>query len=144
LVIRTCGLYGVRGSGGKGGNFVETMLRIAKEGKPLRVVNDQRCTPSFTVDVADVTVALVQSEATGLFHVTNGGDCTWFEFASEIVRGSGLNASLTPIMSVEFAAAARRPPYSVLSNRKLESLGVRPPRDWRTALATYLQERPAK
>jgi dTDP-4-dehydrorhamnose reductase len=75
LVIRTCGLYGVWGSGGKGGNFVETMLRVAGQGKPLRVVNDQRCTPSYTVDVATAAAALIAAGAEGLFHVTSGGEC---------------------------------------------------------------------
>src|SRR5262249_39271488 len=73
LVIRTCGLYGVWGSGGKGGNFVETMLRLASQGKPLRVVDDQICTPSYTVDVADATVALLAAGRAGLYHVTNSG-----------------------------------------------------------------------
>src|SRR5207245_4759999 len=86
FVIRTCGLYGVWGSGGKGGNFVETMLRIAGEGKPLRVVADQPCTPSYTADVADATAALIRAGTGGIYHVTNAGSCTWFEFASEIFR----------------------------------------------------------
>ena len=144
LVIRTCGLYGVWGSGGKGGNFVETMLRLAGQGKPLRVVNDQRCTPSYTADVADATVQLIARGATGLFHVTNGGDCTWFEFAAEIFRQSGLTPNLTPITSTEFGAAARRPAYSVLSTAKLAAVGVSPLRPWRDALAAYLGERRKK
>src|SRR5205807_4931258 len=79
LVIRTCGLYGVWGSGGKGGNFVETMLRVAGQGKPLRVVNDQRCTPSYTADVAEAAAGLIRAGASGLFHVTNTGSCSWYE-----------------------------------------------------------------
>lgn len=144
LVIRTCGLYGVWGSGGKGGNFVETMLRLAGQGKPLRVVGDQRCTPSYTADVADATVQLIARGATGLFHVTNSGDCTWFEFAAEIFRQSGLTPDLTPITSTEFGAAAKRPAYSVLSTAKLASVGVSPLRSWREALAAYLGERRKK
>src|SRR5437868_6108102 len=73
FVIRTCGLYGVWGSGGKGGNFVETMLRVAAQGKPLRVVNDQHCTPSYTADVAATAAALIATGRHGLFHVTNSG-----------------------------------------------------------------------
>src|SRR3954453_23472525 len=73
FVLRTCGLYGVWGSGGKGGNFVETMLRVAGQGKPLRVVADQRCTPSYTVDVAEATAALIGTERYGLYHLTNAG-----------------------------------------------------------------------
>src|SRR5262249_8549339 len=71
FVIRTCGLYGVWGSGGKGGNFVETMLRLAGQGKPLRVVADQQCTPSYTVDIASAAAALIQTERFGLYHLTN-------------------------------------------------------------------------
>ncbi|AMV27028.1 dTDP-4-dehydrorhamnose reductase [Gemmata sp. SH-PL17] len=144
LVIRTCGLYGVWGSGGKGGNFVETMLRIAKQGKPLRVVNDQHCTPSYTADVADATVQLLERNATGLFHVTNSGACTWYQLAAEIFRQSGLHADLTPITSAEFSAPAQRPPYSVLSTAKLTTHGVSTPRPWSEALAAYLNERQAR
>jgi dTDP-4-dehydrorhamnose reductase len=141
LVIRTCGLYGVWGSGGKGGNFVETMLRLAGQGKPLKVVGDQRCTPSYAADVADATVELLRREASGLFHAVSGGDCSWFEFAAEIFRQSGLTPDLTPITSGEFGAAAKRPAYSVLSAAKLTALGVPAPRPWRDALAAYLVER---
>ena len=144
LVIRTCGLYGVWGSGGKGGNFVETMLRLAGQGKPLRVVNDQRCTPSYTADVADATVQLIARGATGLFHVTNSGACTWFEFAAEIFRQAGLKPDLTPISSAEFAAPAQRPAYSVLSTAKLAAFGVPALRPWPEALAAYLAERARK
>ena len=141
LVIRTCGLYGVWGSGGKGGNFVETMLRLAGQGKPLRVVNDQRCTPSYTVDVASAAVELIARNATGLFHVTNSGDCTWFEFATEIFRQSGVKPDLTPVTSAEYDAPAKRPAYSVLSTAKLAAFGIPPLRPWPEALAAYLVER---
>jgi len=141
LVIRTCGLYGRPGAAGKGGNFVETMLRLAGEGRPLRVVDDQRCTPSSTADVADATVALLRAGASGLFHVTNAGSCTWFEFAREIFRLAGLKPSLTAIRSAESGRAARRPAFSVLSNAKLAALGIPPPRHWTEALASYLIDR---
>jgi dTDP-4-dehydrorhamnose reductase len=158
LIIRTCGLYGVWGSGGKGGIFVETMLRLAREGKPIRVVNDQRCTPSYTMDVADATVQLIVRGATGLFHVTNSGDCTWYEFAAEIFRQQegcqgepkvpplqpSLKPDLTPISSAEYGAAAKRPAYSVLSTAKLAALLGAPLRPWQEALAAYLQERQAR
>jgi dTDP-4-dehydrorhamnose reductase len=141
FVIRTCGLYGVWGSGGKGGNFVETMLRLAGQGKPLRVVNDQRCTPSFTADVAAASVALITTNAYGLYHVTNGGGCTWYELAREAFRLAGVTADLAPITSKEFGAPARRPLFSGLSNEKLRSSGVNPPRPWQSALAAYLAAR---
>jgi dTDP-4-dehydrorhamnose reductase len=141
LVIRTCGLYGVWGSGGKGGNFVETMLRLGAAGGAVRVVNDQRCTPSSTADVAAAAAALIRQGASGLFHVTNAGSCTWYEFAAEVFRQSGLKPSLTPITSQEFGAAARRPAFSVLSNAKVAASGIAPPRPWPEALAAYLVER---
>lgn len=141
LVIRTCGLYGVSGSGGKGGNFVEMMLRLANEQKPIRVVNDQRCTPSYSADVADAAVALIRESARGLFHVTNRGSCSWYEFASELFRQVLLKPSLKPISTAEYNATARRPVFSVLSNEKLASFGVSPRREWDEALSVYLIER---
>jgi dTDP-4-dehydrorhamnose reductase len=141
LVIRTCGLYGVWGSGGKGGNFVETMLRLAAEKRQVRVVNDQRCTPSFTPDVAAATVELIAKNAIGLYHVTNAGGCTWFEFAREIFRAAGVPAELSPITSAEFGAAACRPAFSVLSNETLKRSGVAQPRHWTDALSAYVAER---
>lgn len=144
LVIRTCGLYGVWGSGGKGGNFVETMLRVAGQGKPLKVVHDQHCTPSYTADVAEATVALIRHGASGLFHVTNGSSCTWYEFAAEIFRQAGLRPELTPITSEQFGAKAQRPKYSVLSNAKFSTSGMPALRRWPEALGAYMAERQRK
>lgn len=141
LVIRTCGLYGVWGSGGKGGNFVETMLRLAGQGKPLRVVADQFCTPTYTVDLAETIVALIQHSATGLYHVTNAGQMSWHEFATAIFQQAGVSADLTPISTTEFGAKAARPQYSVLDNSHLDAIGVVRPRPWRDALNAYLVER---
>lgn len=141
LVIRTCGLYGVSGSGGKGTNFVETMLRLAREGRPLQVVNDQRCTPSYTVDVAMAAVMLIEKELSGVFHATNSGFCTWYEFAAEIFRQSGMKPSLTAVSSAGSSRPARRPGFSVLSTAKLVESGISEPRPWTEALAEYLRER---
>ncbi len=85
-MIRTCGLYGLHGAGGKKGNFIETMLRLGREGKPIRVVDDQRCTPSYTLDVAATLVSLIAKKAQGLFHVTNSGSCTWYQLAKHVLR----------------------------------------------------------
>src|SRR5262245_43126254 len=142
-VIRTCGLYGVGGSGGKGGNFVETMLRLAGEKKPIRVVNDQRCTPSFTADVAATAVELIGKGKFGLYHVTNGGDCTWFELAREVFMAAGVPAELTPITTAEFGSPARRPGFSVLSHEGLMKAGVSPPRHWSGGLRAYFRARAA-
>jgi dTDP-4-dehydrorhamnose reductase len=141
VVIRTCGLYGVWGSGGKGGNFVETMLRLAGQGKLLRVVADQVCTPSYTADVAAATAALLQAGRPGLYHVTNAGACSWHELAAAIFELAGVKANLTAITSAEHGAAARRPAYSVLAREAYERLGLPRPRPWREALAAYLEER---
>jgi dTDP-4-dehydrorhamnose reductase len=135
LIVRTCGLYGVHGSGGKGGNFVETMLKLASQGRPLHVVADQECTPSYTVDVATAVVALLHAGKTGLVHLTNSGSCSWFEFARAIFKLTGMTPELSPITSREYGAAARRPTYSVLAT------AGEPMRSWRAALAAYLKER---
>ncbi len=144
FVIRTCGLYGVWGSGGKGGNFVETMLRKAGEGKPIPVVNDQHCTPSYTADVAAAAAALIATDKYGLYHVTNSGATTWYELAKAVFELAGVKADLTPIPSSGYPTPARRPGYSVLSLDALAASGVPPPRPWRDAVAAYLAERERK
>jgi dTDP-4-dehydrorhamnose reductase len=141
FIIRTCGLYGVWGSGGKGGNFVETMLRIAGQGKPLRVVADQICTPSYAVDIATATAALLQTDAFGIYHLTNAGSCSWHEFAATIFAESRVAADLTPIPSQDYPTAARRPGYSVLDAASYRATGLPSVRPWREALAAYLLER---
>ncbi|HEV3203197.1 MAG TPA: dTDP-4-dehydrorhamnose reductase, partial [Gemmataceae bacterium] len=144
FVIRTCGLYGVWGSGGKGGNFVETMLRLAGQGKPVRVVADQTCTPSYTVDIATAAIALIQTGRFGLYHLTNSGSCTWFEFAKTIFQTAAVKAELTAIPSKEYPLPARRPAFSVLSSRATQALGLPPLRHWSQAVAAYLEERQEK
>ncbi len=143
-MIRTCGLYGVWGSGGKGGNFVETMLRLAAQGKPLRVVADQHCTPSYTVDVASAAAALIGTRHYGLYHLTGGGATTWHDFAAAVFESAGVKADLAPTTSREYGAPARRPAYSVLARPAYEALGLPPPRPWREALAAYLEDRKRK
>jgi dTDP-4-dehydrorhamnose reductase len=143
-VIRTCGLYGVWGSGGKGGNFVETMLRLAGQGKALKVVADQVLTPSYTVDVATATATLIGTGRYGLYHITNGEACEWYEFARMIFELAGVAAELSPTTSKEYGLPARRPGYSVLGTKKYHGLGLPEMRDWREALASYLEERRRK
>ena len=130
FVIRTCGLYGVWGSGGKGGNFVETMLRLAGQGKPLRVVADQICTPSYTVDVAAAAAALLRHAALRPVSPDQRGSCAWHEFAAAIFELAGVRGGPSAITSQEYGAAARRPAYSVLSMAAYEVLGLTPPRPW--------------
>jgi dTDP-4-dehydrorhamnose reductase len=142
LVLRTCGLYGHKGSRGKGGNFVETMLKLADSGKPLRIVGNQFCTPSFTNDIADATRLLLHTNAQGILNLTNDGSCSWCEFARAIFELAGKKVDLTAITSEEFGAPARRPAYSVLSLNQLERLGLPKMPHWRDAVERYLKNRP--
>jgi len=140
-IMRVTGLYGVAGSSGKGGNFVELMLRLAREGKPIRVVDDQRMTPTYTVDLARQIAALIDTERYGLYHATSHGDCTWHEFAAEIFRQSNLMPNLEKARTGDFGEKATRPAYSVLDNRALRAVGLDRMRPWPEALAAYLDER---
>lgn len=141
LVVRTTGLYGVGGQKTRQGNFVETMLRLAASGNPVTVVADQVLTPSATTDVAAMMVALLESGAHGLVHATNSGQCSWYDFAAEIFRLSGLSVDLRPATQAERPLPARRPAYSVLAHDRLHSLGLPSPRPWQEALAQYLHDR---
>jgi dTDP-4-dehydrorhamnose reductase len=143
VVVRTSGIYGVAGSAGKGSNFVETMLRRAHAGKPIKVVNDQITAPTYTVDLAEALARLMAAEPPGgVYHLTNAGACTWYEFARQIFAFCGLTPDLTPVTSAEFAAPARRPsPNGVLANTRAVRLGVPPLRPWPEALKAYLTEK---
>lgn len=143
FLVRTCGLYGVGGSRSKGGNFVETMLRLAAQGKPLRVVTDQVVTPTATADLARKISQLIETRAYGLYHITNQGSCSWFEFARTIFELEGIEADLQPTTSEAFKAPARRAPYSVLRNLHLESLGIDDMPWWKDSLRRYLAARRA-
>ena len=141
FIFRVTGLYGVAGSSGKGGNFVELMLRLAREGKDIRVVDDQRLTPTYTVDLARQIAAVIETEHYGLYHATSPGNCTWYEFAAEIFRQSGLSPNLGRAKTGDFGEKATRPSYSVLENRMLQEIGLDMMRPWSEALNSYLDER---
>lgn len=140
-IIRICGLYGHAGSLGKGYNFVELMLSLAKQEKVIRVVNDQVLTPTSTKDIVEKLYELAVAKKYGTYHMTNTGSCSWYEFACEIFKLSGLNPSIMPISTGEFGAKAARPAYSVLDNRNLRLAGFKDLRHWKKALADYLEER---
>ena len=141
FIVRTSGLYGVAGSSGKGGNFVETMVRLAREGKPIRVVTDQVLTPTYTKDLAQKIKELLTTEAYGLYHITNSGQCSWYQFASKIFELLRMKPDFGPTTSAEFGAKARRPAYSVLAHEKLKHVGITELRPWPEALAAYLKEK---
>src|SRR5436305_1282253 len=141
FLIRTCGLYGYTGSRDKGTNFVEAILRIAARGAPLRVVDDQICTPTSTVDLACAVARLLPTEAYGLYHLTNAGECTWYEFARAIFAEAGLHPDLQPVTSDQFPVKAKRPDYSVLDNCRFRAERFQDLRPWREALADYVRGR---
>ena len=143
FIVRTTGLYGVAGSAGKGGNFVETMLKKAAAGEAIRVVRDQVLTPTYTVDLAAKALELLATERFGLYHVTNEGQCSWFEFAAKIFALAGLYPDLTPVDSATFASSVHRPAFSVLAKDGLRAAGLAPMPPWEDGLARYLQSRSA-
>jgi dTDP-4-dehydrorhamnose reductase len=147
LIVRSAGLFGGAGSKGKGGNFVETVLRRARAGEALRIVADQVTAPTYTRDLAATVVALVARAraapgiASGIVHATAAGQCSWHEFACAILAEARLAAPVTAITTAELRAPARRPAYSVLANTRLAELGIARPREWREGLRAYLGER---
>jgi len=141
FLIRTCGLYGVAGSREKGTNFVESMIALEQKGVALRVVSDQRITPTATAELAPRVWELIQTGRFGLYHMTNEGECTWFEFAQAIFQMLGRPARLEPVSSDSFGAAARRPRYSVLENKNCKALGLTPFSPWKDALRAYLRQK---
>jgi dTDP-4-dehydrorhamnose reductase len=143
FVLRVCGLYGVAGSSGKGGNFVETMLKKGLAGDAIRVVDDQVLTPTYTADLAEAVRKLVLTRKFGLYHLSSEGECSWYEFTRHIFASAGIEAKLSPVKSTEFASPVKRPSYSVLSKAKVRALGVSLP-SWKDALPRYLKQRAEK
>lgn len=135
LTVRTSWLYG---AGGR--HFVGSMLRRAGAGEPLRVVDDQFGAPTWTRDAAGMIVGLLEHEApAGVYHATNAGATSWYGLACATLELAGVDADVTPVASSEFAAAAARPPYSVLDcSRTYELVGEA--RHWRDALSVALAE----
>ena len=140
-IARTTGLFGIAGSREGRSNFVETMLRLAWRGRDIKVVGDQRVSPTYTYDLALALGGLIATHRYGVYHVTNSNECSWFELAGAVFELTGLAPNLSETTAAEFAAAAQRPAYSVLANGALESAGVARLRPWRDALAAYLGER---
>jgi len=144
LIVRSSGLFGVAGSSGKGGNFVQTMLRLGRQNGVVSVVSDQVLSPTYTLDLAQMIWRLVAAEQHGVVHVTNRGSCSWYEFALSIFDLSGLRVEVRPITTASMGTSVRRPPYSVLTNRRLATGGLGSMRPWPEALDSYLQACGAK
>ena len=141
VILRVASLFGAAGVGGRGGNFVETVIRAAREKKPLRVVDDQAMSPTATEDVARVAMRMLTEGCTsGIYHVVNPGSATWYEFAREILRRTGIACGVTPCETGEYPARALRPRYCVLDNAKVSAqFDALPP--WQDALERYLHAR---
>ena len=134
-IARTSWLFG---TGGK--CFPDTILKLAATRPELEVVNDQRGSPTYANDLAGAIIQLCRRDATDIVHVTGSGDCTWFDFAREIIASSGLNTTVRPTTSEKFVRPAERPKYSVLAPRSLAAYGIEMP-SWQDALRRYLEER---
>jgi dTDP-4-dehydrorhamnose reductase len=140
-ILPTCCIARTSWVFGAGGRcFPDTILRLAANRSALDVVNDQRGCPTYTVDLARAIIQLCRKDARGIVHVTNAGDCSWFEFAQEIVTAAGLATRVRPVNSQQMARPAPRPAYSVLSATSLRRYGIEMP-EWKHALGRYLQER---
>jgi dTDP-4-dehydrorhamnose reductase len=134
-IARTSWLFGI---GGK--CFPDTILKLAASRPKLDVVNDQRGSPTFAEDLARAIVQLCRKNVSGIVHVTNEGNCTWFEFARKIVQTAGIPVTVQPVNSLQMARPAPRPAYSVLSAESLNAFGIVMP-SWRDALQRYLEQR---
>jgi dTDP-4-dehydrorhamnose reductase len=134
-IVRTSWLFG---NGGK--CFPDTILKLAVSRPALDVVNDQRGSPTYAVDLARAIIQLCRMSASGIVHATGSGNCTWFEFAEEIVRSAGLATTVRPVSSQQMARPAPRPAYSVLSPTRLQALGIEMP-SWHDGLRRYLEQR---
>ncbi|MGC1645824.1 MAG: dTDP-4-dehydrorhamnose reductase [Candidatus Sulfotelmatobacter sp.] len=134
-IARTSWLFG---TGGK--CFPDTILKLAATRPALDVVDDQRGCPTYSVDLSRAIIGLCRNQAGGIVHVTNAGNCSWFEFAQEIVKGEGLANDVRPVSSQQMARLAPRPAFSVLSPKSLRNYGIVSP-TWQDALQRYLQER---
>jgi dTDP-4-dehydrorhamnose reductase len=138
LVVRSAGLYGTATSR-KGWTFPELMINKARTEGAVRVVADQVLSPTFTADLARKTKELIEHDAVGLFHLTNAGECSWFEFARGAFDIAGVEAKMEPIDTGQLQQRARRPSYSALDTARLGAVGLSPMRPWQEALSDYLQ-----
>ena len=137
-ILRIAWLYGKNGN-----NFVKAIRSLAEKnaraGKPSKVVNDQWGTPTWTVEVCGQTLKLLETGHYGLYHSTNEGMCTWFDFAKKIIASANIPCEVQPCTTKEFPRPAPRPAYSVLENRNLKKLGLNVMKGWETAFEEFLK-----
>ena len=135
FIVRIAWVFGVNGK-----NFIKTMLNLGKTRDALTVVNDQFGSPTYTYDLAKLLVDMVETEKYGIYHATNEGICTWYEFACEIFKQAGINVKVSPVSASEYPAKAKRPSNSRMSKEKLTEQGFEKLPTWQDALARYLKE----
>lgn len=139
LVVRGAGLYGLHGSASKGGNFVTRMLgRAQQPDAQLKMVADQRLSPTFTADLAAALIEAVEKDASGVLHLTAGGECSWFEFTRAIMEIAGVEVPLDPVETTVPPGGVDRPLNGVLARDAADAAGLTPLRDWREALEDYM------
>ena len=132
-IVRTAWLYGYHGP-----NFVTTMLNLAKTNDTISVVKDQVGSPTYTVDLANAIEQLIKKPAYGIYHITNGGHCSWYEYAREIFDIAGIDIEVKPVTTEEFPTPAVRPEYSVLENYNWKMEGFSEIRNYKEALREYI------
>ncbi|QQE79199.1 dTDP-4-dehydrorhamnose reductase [Alicyclobacillus sp. SO9] len=133
FIVRTSWVFGVHGN-----NFVKTLLKLGKQGKPLKVVNDQFGSPTSTADLAKLLLELVASNRFGTYHASNTGVCSWYDFSREIFRQAGIQVEVEPCTTEEFSRPAPRPAYSVLAHDALRENGFHLLQPWQDALRDFL------
>jgi dTDP-4-dehydrorhamnose reductase len=141
LVVRTSGVFGPGGLRTARGNFPELMLRLAREGKPIRVVEDHVASPTYAPLLASRSIDLLEHDLSGLFHMGGGEPISWFEYARLIFRIGGIQADLQPTNAREYRTAARRPRFSALANARMAECGIMPMPPLAEAVASYLVAR---
>lgn len=134
VIIRTAWLYGPNGK-----NFVDTIIELAQKDQPLKVVNDQKGCPTYTMDLAEAIGVLLENGSTGIFHIVNSDSCTWYEFAKQIIMYAGINKEVVPITSAELPRPAKRPHFSVLSTEKFTTYTGYQLRNWQDACKEYIE-----
>ncbi|MGQ9618749.1 MAG: dTDP-4-dehydrorhamnose reductase [Candidatus Aminicenantia bacterium] len=144
-IIRTCGLYGSKGKSSKGGNFIDRIISRWIEGKEINVVSDQIVTPTYAKELAEKVILLIKKKAPfGIYHMTNEGECSWYEFTKKVFEILGVNAEIKPVLTDELNLKAKRPKYSVLENNKMREVNIPDFRHWSDALKEYLEEKYGK
>lgn len=140
-IIRSSSLFGIAGASGKGGNFVETMIKKARNNEDIKVVNDMIMSPTYTRDAAEMIRKILEKELPfGVYHAANGGQCSWYEFAGAIFNILGMETNLSPTKTDILRSKARRPMYSPLVSMKLNNYGLKM-ESWEEALRNYLIEK---